>query len=149
MKRIETEIIINAPPSKVHDVLLDFAKYAEWNALLPSIKVYKGDAAAPVGSTLEVRLALPGKSPMTIYPIVRVNDERKLAWEGAVVHSILFSGVHAFECEPIEGGAKTKLLQYEDFSGWLLPVLGSMISSAEGGYNSMNEALKKRVEGSV
>jgi hypothetical protein len=55
-------------------------------------------------------------------------------------------GEHYFKVEPLEGGAASRLVHGEEFSGLLMAVAGGMLRAAEKGFNNMNAELKKRVE---
>jgi hypothetical protein len=59
-------------------VIVDLPAYHEWN---PFIVEAAGTVA--VGEKLRLRMALPGRSPMTIKPQVLVADpDRELRWKG-------------------------------------------------------------------
>ena len=50
------------------------------------------------------------------------------------------------QLEPLSGG-RTKLTHGEDFSGLLVPLLGSTLKATVVGFGQLNEALKTRAEG--
>ncbi|KAK9382650.1 uncharacterized protein V2V93DRAFT_160707 [Kockiozyma suomiensis] len=147
MSEISTEITIDAAPSKVREIFLDFASHKDWNPLLTSIEVYKGETSAPAGSQLKVQLEIPGKSPMVMYPTVLENSEQVLKWKGNVLFDSIFAGEHYFAYSPSEDGSKTKFVQGEKFSGITSRLFMAFFAkSTEEGFVSLNEALKKKAE---
>ena len=141
MKRIETDIEIDASPSEVWRILMDFASYPEWN---PFIQRMAGDAAE--GAPLEVFLQLPEGRGMSINPHVLVaKSDRELRWRGKVLVRGVFDGEHYFILEVLDGG-RTRFLHGERFTGLLVPFFSGVIRSAAEGFKQMNVAFKERVE---
>jgi uncharacterized protein YndB with AHSA1/START domain len=64
-KEIVTEIEINAPPSRVWEILTDFEKYPTWN---PFIKKISGEAVR--NEKLEVHMPDPRGGTMIFTPTV-------------------------------------------------------------------------------
>lgn len=143
MRELRTEIGIDARPDVIWEILMDFAKYPEWN---PFIKSISGDAK--VDSKLKVRLEPEGGSPMTFEPkVVAADVNSKFAWRGKVLMSGIFDGQHEFILEPLAEG-ETRFVHREEFSGILVPILWPMLEAkTKRGFTQMNEALKKRAEG--
>ena len=137
---ISTSIDIDAPPERVWSVLVDLPAYREWN---PFIIDASGDVAA--GSTLSLRMALPGRDPMAITPRLLVADAaRELRWQGKLLLPGLFDGEHVFQLIPIDG-YRTRLLHWERFGGILLPIARGMIyDDTVAAFHAMNAALAKR-----
>ena len=142
MKNIETTIDIDAPPSRVWEVLMDFQSYPEWNPFIVSVS-----GVARAGDKLTVRIQPPGRSGMTFRPMVLVAEpEREFRWRGKVLVRGLFDGDHYFGLEPARRG--THFHQGERFTGLLVPLLGGTLTAAEVGFKAMNERLKARAESS-
>ena len=77
-KELKTEVIINASPSTIWNILIEFDLYPEWNPFIKSIK------GLPIeGSKVSARLEPPDSRGMTISPtILEVTDEKALRWLG-------------------------------------------------------------------
>lgn len=142
MRSIETSIEIQAPPATVWRVLTDFAGYPAWNPFIPSI-----EGEARTGARLRVRIAPPGRSPMTFRPtVLAAEPARELRWLGHLLIPGLFDGEHAFRLEA-RGPAACLLHHSERFSGLLLPLFGpGMLEATRQGFEAMNAALKRRAE---
>jgi hypothetical protein len=140
---ISTAVEIDAPPSRVWEVLVDLPAYSEWN---PFIVGAEGKVA--VGETLSLRMALPGRDPMTIEPrLLVVEPGRELRWKGRVLVPGLFDGEHAFVLTPLANG-RTRLDHSERFAGLLLPIAKSMIYDATvESFHALDAALAERAAG--
>jgi len=139
-RRIAATTTIAAPGSRVWAILMDFARYPEWNPFIHSIK-----GSARAGETLEVVIQPPGRKPGTFRPVVvEVAPERSLECRGSLPIPGLFVGAHRFEIGPV--GAGVRLEQSERFSGMLVPFVGNVLRATELGFRNMNEALKARAE---
>jgi len=141
MKKLHTEININATPERVWQVLTDFASYAEWN---PFIIAAAGNAA--VGERLEIRMDPPGGRAATFRPTVTgAESPKRLEWMGKFLFKGLFDGRHRFEIEGTSRG--TNLIQSEEFTGVLVPLLAkSLDGPTRKGFELMNRAIKERAE---
>jgi hypothetical protein len=142
---ISTAVEVDAPPSRVWDVLVDLPAYAQWN---PFIVEAAGRVA--VGETLSLRMALPGREPMTIEPqLLVVAPGRELRWKGSLWIPGLFDGEHAFVFTPLENG-RTRVDHSERFAGLLLPIAKGMIYDATvASFHALDAALAKRAAVSV
>jgi hypothetical protein len=138
--RISTAIEIDAPPARVWEVLVDLPAYREWNPFI----VEAAGKVAP-GETLSLRMALPGRAPMTIEPrLLVVDPERELRWKGRLFVPGLFDGEHSFVITPLEGG-RARLDHSERFGGLLLPIAKSFIYEATvESFHALDAALAKR-----
>lgn len=144
MKKIYTEIEINAPVGVVWEILMDLEKYSEWNPLM-----IKASGKVEVGESLMVTMQQPGSKPMTFRPIFKVVDPNKeMSWQGRLGGlPFLFIGDHYFALEELSSST-TKLKHGEQFRGLLLPFMSSMLKNTEKAFILMNQALKKRAESS-
>lgn len=140
-RRIETDIDINAPASRVWVFLTDFAQMPSWN---PFIKSISGNLAQ--GARLAVHIAPPGSSGMHFKPtVLSVRPERELRWLGHLLVPGIFDGEHYFLLEPV-GENRTRLTQGEKFSGLLVGLLASTLAATGAGFKAMNTALKQKAE---
>lgn len=141
MKEIQTSILIQAPSSRVWQVLTDFEAMPAWN---PFIKKITGDRHE--GGRLIVTLQPPGGSGMTFKPrILAFTPGREFRWKGQLILPGIFDGEHYFIIEETNAGA-CRFIHGERFTGILVGLLGSMLKNTEKGFQMMNEALKARCE---
>lgn len=143
MPTIETQIVIEAPASKVWGILIDFPAMPAWN---PFIRKISGSPTP--GGRLTVQIEPPGQSAMTFKPTVLVaSPDAELRWLGTVLGRWVFAGEHYFILEPT-GPRTTRFTHGERFSGLLAPLLmrGRMLAATQQGFVAMNEALKRRAE---
>lgn len=141
MKKIETEITINAAPKSVWKVLTNFKDYSKWN---PFIKSIFGEQK--VGKQIEVCMQPPNGKEMTFKPdILKFSENKEFRWVGKLVVKGIFDGEHYFKLVDL-GGDQTKLIHGENFGGILLPLMGKILSNTKLGFQLMNESLKKECE---
>jgi hypothetical protein len=139
-KAIQTEVIIEAPSSKVWQVLTDFDAYPEWN---PFIRQINGTAIP--GEQLTARMNFGGRT-MTFSPtILVVQPEKELRWIGRIFIPGIFDGEHRFIIEPL-GENQVRVTQGEVFNGLIVPFSGALLKDTESGFKAMNQALKERAE---
>ena len=142
--QLRTEIEIAAPVGVVWEILIDGARYHEWN---PFITTLEGKLAE--GERIDVVLSPPDASDFRFRPeVVRVAKEQELRWRGSVLFEFIFTGEHYFELSQVAPG-RTRLTHGEDFRGFLLRFLGRQMTSAARGFVFMNQALKRRAEAQV
>ena len=145
-QRIETSIEIDAPPSRVWEVLTDQQSMRAWNPFIRSM-------AGPLkeGGRLLVEIAPPKQRAMTFRPtVLRVLPERELRWLGTLLIPGLFNGEHYFLLAPA-GERATRFTQGEKFSGILVTPFEKrgMLKATQQGFEAMNAALKARAEAQV
>jgi hypothetical protein len=141
MKKLSTEIEIEASPDRVWEILMDFEAYPAWNPFAVSLV---GDAE--IGATLEVRLQPPGGKPMTFKPTVtKLEAGSYFEWLGKLGIRGVFDGRHQFRIEPTSSG--TRLTQSEEFTGILVPLMSRFLNGGTRlGFEASNQALKERAE---
>jgi hypothetical protein len=141
MKTMSATIQIDAPPQAVWAVLTDLGRYPAWN---PLFREASGQVA--VGNRITLRSVHPANGRMmTVKPKITVaNPDAELRWVSSLPGII--SGEHRFTLTPEGGG--TRLEQSETFRGLLAAFSGKTFARAEASFQGMNEALKKRAEGS-
>ena len=86
---------------------------------------------------------------MTFKPEVLVYEKNKeFKWIGKLLFKGLFDGEHRFQLMDNSDGTTT-FIQSEKFSGLLVRLFAKKLDrETKGDFVAMNEALKKRVEGS-
>lgn len=138
---IDTTIDIEAPATKVWQVLTDFERFPEWSVFILSIE---GDVSA--GQNIKVRLD-NGGGEMMVKPRILVNDApNELVWRGKMGSSWLFSGEHRFVLKEL-GNGNTRLSHSEHFTGILVPLLWkTMETKTRSSFKAFNDALRHRVE---
>ena len=141
MKReIVCQVQIAGSAEAVWAVLVDFARYPEWN---PFMRRIRGEARA--GERIDVQVQWPGGRRLRFGAhIVEAEPGRVLCWRGGVPG--LFHGEHRFAIAPGPGGGVV-LAQRETFQGLLTPFLWPVFGrKTRGGFMIMNAALKGVVE---
>ena len=141
MRQIERSVTINTSADRVWQILVDFARYPEWNPFVTSV------AGEPiVGKRLRVRLRPPGGMGMTFKPRVLVaSPGRELRWIGRLLIPGLFDGEHRFIIEPLAENS-CRLVQAEKFTGLLVSLFSKGFDATGAGFEQMNHALKARAE---
>lgn len=141
-KEIKTQILIEATPERVWEVLTDFKRYPNWN---PFIKSLQGKVKE--GEKIIVRLEPPGAKGMTFKPeVLAFNTNKEFKWIGHLFFPGLFDGEHRFELID-NGNGTTTFIQAEKFKGILVRMLSKMLDgSTLNGFKAMNERLKLEVE---
>ena len=141
MKKIETEILIQARPKEVWEVLTDFKDYSRWN---PFIREIDGDKAA--GGRLNVRIHPPGGKGMSFQPeVLKFDPPHEFRWKGKLIIPGIFDGEHYFQLYP-KGENATHFVHGEVFSGILVGLFAGILAKTEMGFKQMNEALKASCE---
>jgi hypothetical protein len=145
MREIRTTIEIAAPRSKVWNILMDFEKWSEWSPI-----INKANGTAALGSKLKItmcgRNGKEGNPGPKYEPVITVFEENKrFNWRATMMAGFMFSNGKVFELKDTSTG--TQLIHIETFSGIMVPLMWSqMESTVPQMLNSMNEALKKKVE---
>ncbi len=144
-KEITTNIVINATPEKVWEVLTHFQAYSAWNPFIQSL-----DGNIQVGKKITVRLQPHDAKGMTFKPIVQhVVEKKTFSWLGHLLIPGLFDGKHAFELID-NGNGTTTFVHSETFKGLLIPFFKKFLEhNTKIAFEQMNVALKKRVESRI
>ena len=145
MKNIETTIVIDAPVEKVWQELTQHQSYPDWNPFIKSISGF-----GQVGETIQVTIQPEDGKAMQFTPKVLVNKQnQEFRWKGKLFMKGLFDGEHYFKLEVMSKN-QTCFIHGEIFQGLLSGILLKQIGeSTLKGFQSMNKALKKRVEGLI
>jgi len=142
MKNLETKITIDAPATRVWDILMNHTDYPNWNPFITQIS-----GSITPGEMLAVTIHPPNKKPMHFDPVVLKNEPNKeFRWLGHLFVKGLFDGEHYFQLHELENG-QTEFIQGEQFSGIMTgPILKMIEASTLTGFEAMNAALKKQAE---
>jgi hypothetical protein len=139
---LDTYVDINAPPEHVWEVLLDFPAWKEWNPFIPSVT-----GTLKKGARLRITVIPSGRKPMEFNPeVFVVRPYEEILWGGSFL-GVVYRGDHAIFLEPRPGG--TRFRQRERFRGPMVLFMSRMIEATEQGYHQMNQAFKRRVEGTA
>ena len=144
-----TEIIIDASPEVVRAKFLDFEKWNDWNTVFPKISVKKGNINdLTTKPTLDLVINFGRKNdpaPAPTNPKVYENSPEVFYW-GFNWGLLKAEHVHIFES--IDGGKKTRFINYEKMSGLMkgLVMKPAMRENMVVKYNTMNTAFKKYCE---
>ena len=140
-KEIITQIEINAPPSRVWEILTDFEKHPSWN---PFIKKISGTPAK--GEKLEVHMPEPSGGTMVFTPtVLEAKRNEELKWLGRSEGDV-FNGEHRFRIEPVEENI-IRFTHSEKFTGSMVESLDKWLDTAvKQNFEAMNRALKERAE---
>jgi hypothetical protein len=142
VREIRTEIDLAAPAERVWQILTDFARYGEWNPVMPAIS---GEVRA--GARLIVAITPAERRAVTFYPtVLAAEPPRELRWRGRLFVPGLFDGEHSFTIEPWSE-QQIRFVQREVFRGLLVPLVArAMEGPTRRGFEAMNRALKARAE---
>ena len=138
----QTTFEINAPASRVWQVLTGLERYAEWNPQIPS-----ASGRLEVGGRIRLRLALPERPTLNLSATIEeVQPDVLLTWRGHVVKPWLFEGYRKFAIQPIDG-ARVLVTHVEDIHGLLAPLFSVLMGAAVAKSQQMlNAALRARAE---
>jgi hypothetical protein len=141
MEQLHSEILVQAIPAQVWEILTDFDRYAEWNPF-----VVQATGIPEQGQRLSVTMSPPGGRSITLKPrVTEATAASVLEWWGHLGVRGILDGRHRFELHEVEQG--TRLLQMETFTGVLVPLLARTLNTGTlAGFNLMNAALKARAE---
>ena len=140
---LRTEVEIAAPIAHVYRLLTDFESYPAWNPFLTSLS-----GKLEVGQKLKVEMSLPEGNTYLLEPrVTQVTETTELRWRGRFMFPALLEAEHLLVLTEL-GPRLTRLVQGLNFSGFLLRFAGSSLTQSARGCVYMNQALKKRAEGS-
>jgi hypothetical protein len=141
LKKLETQIKIDAPIEQVWSILTDYPNYTLWNPYLVCI-----EGPATAGAHIKVHsVNTPGSQPMLATVRVVSVEPFTMRWEGGLPDPNAFKGDHWFNLSKIGNG--TQLDHFEYFSGTrcdgILETYGDLIHA---NFVRFNEALARYAE---
>jgi len=138
-KEIKTEILIQAPVSKVWKVLTHTQEYPNWNSFIKKL-----EGILKVGENLRAEIQPIDSSTMTFKPkVLQFEENRILQWKGKFLINGLFDGTHSFELVENQDGSTT-FKQSELFNGVLVRLFN--LENSIKGFEAMNRELKRKCE---
>ncbi len=142
MRRIHTEIEIDAPAQRVWDILADLPAYGQWNPL-----IREASGLLKAGGQLELCISAPGLAERRVpVQLLTVEPGRELRWLGRFVLPRLLDGDHSFLLSPL-GPGRVRVVQQETFSGLCVPFVAPwLMPNMTRGFEAMNAALRQRAE---
>jgi hypothetical protein len=131
---------IDAPPAKVWAVLIDTAKWPQWD---PSCDRIEGEVA--LGNKIKAFTKLsPGRAfPVKVTELV---PNEKMTWSGGMPLG-LFKGERTFVLRE-DGDGRTVFTLREAFSGPMLRLIGKSIPNMTEAFEGFARGLKERAEAS-
>jgi hypothetical protein len=139
--KIEHRLGVQAPAQEIWKVIEDLPAWKDWNPLYPSAEGVLG-----FGAPLTLTLALPGRKPQVIRPIVESWTPNELIhWRLKILNGLIRS-VRYIEIEKLtETGCIFS--NGEIFEGFVAgPIIGSMRRTIRAGFAAMGEAVKQKAE---
>ncbi|KXH55380.1 hypothetical protein CSAL01_11314 [Colletotrichum salicis] len=142
---ISAEIEIQAPPSAVRSVFLEFSEYNQWSQKWAFEPTEPGKDPSDLKDGDKIKVDMGG---MAFSPVIMENTTETLQWVGSI--PLLFTGKHEFWFNPSEqNSGGTKFIQVEEFRGLLAFLMAPRWGFRQKtlvGWNQFNEDLKKEVE---
>ena len=133
---VSNEVVIDATPEQVWNVLIETEKYSEWNPVMTKVS-----GRHEIGKKLTFTIAGMGDKPIDMdAKVFKVEKPKYLEQKGGTWGIMTFH--HQYILEKHDKG--TKVTQKEDYSGLGLIFWDHKMMNKI--YQSSNEALKKRVE---
>ena len=141
MKELRTEIVINASPEKVWQVLTDLDRYPEWNPF-----ICHAIGKVKIGEPVDIDFQPDSQGLKLHCTVDRNQPNRELSWKYHVTHPLLFRGEHIFTIEPL-GENSVRFTDCEEFNGLLVFTQAKDIdTNTKRGFEAMDKALKARAE---
>lgn len=141
MARTASDIVIDATPDRIMDVIADFAAYPEWATGVRQADVVAGGPERPE----RVHFVLDAAPIRDEYELGYTwQGDRSVSWSLVEAGSMLTSMDGAYELEPTSGGTKVTYQLAVDVA---VPLLGMLKRKAEKVIiDTALKELKKRVE---
>lgn len=144
---IEASSEIDAPPERVWAILVDLARYGEWNPFTPRV-----DATLRIGDPVVLHVAMkPGQKLLVQREQCTANDAaaRELGWGMTMVAPFLLKANRVQRLEPLPGG-RTRYYTSDTFSGLLVPLVMALYGAhIQRGFDGVAQALKDRAEQTI
>jgi hypothetical protein len=138
MRFFEASSSIGAPPDAIWAVLVDGARYPEWDSGVVSVS----GRIAP-GETIKV---VSGASPGRTFPVkvTGYDPARSMIWSGGMPLG-LFKGVRTFTLTPA-GDGSTRFHLREEYTGPLLGMMWRSMPDLGPSFSQFAAGLKQRAE---
>jgi carbon monoxide dehydrogenase subunit G len=143
MARTSSDIVIDARPAAVMDVIADFAAYPEWATGVKSAQVVADGAGGRPSEVAFVLDASPIKDEYTL--AYEWHGDRSVSWTLSRPGAVLTSMDGTYTLEPLDSGA-TKVT-YQLRVDVAIPLLGMLKRKAEKVViDSALKGLKRHIE---
>jgi hypothetical protein len=138
MRHYASSTTIDAPAEKVWEVLVDGARYPEWDS-----GVVRVEGAIAPGETLKV---VSSANPGRAFPVkvTAFEPAHRMVWSGGMPLG-LFRGVRTFSLTPVAEG-RTTLSVREEYTGPLLPLIWRSMPDLQPSFDQFTGGLKARLE---
>ncbi len=134
-KSVQAELIIEANPQKIWDILMDEESYQKWNQVLIPIK-----GKIEQGNMLTYKLVLPEGHPIEIgMKVAKLVPPKLLNQNGGFPG--IFTYNHRYILEPV--GNSTKVTIHEYFRGIAVPFWDT--GWLEQAYIDLNKSLREYI----
>jgi hypothetical protein len=138
VKAYEATSEIQATPDAIWSILVDGARYAEWESGVVSV----AGTIAPGQTIKVVSSAAPGRTfPVTV---TEFEPGRSMTWSGGMPLG-LFKGVRTFRLTPTPEGA-TRFDLREEYTGPLLGLMWRSMPDLGPSFSQFARGLKTRAE---
>lgn len=136
---LHTEIVIDAPPADVWEVMTDFTSMPHWaSTALQSIDPFVAERPVRVNFHL-------GRVPMNSDRTLTIVEDTSFEWSGPYMAG--FADHHVYAIEPTNDGKGTRLVQTDLADGPIGKPLGRIIMTIDQrAYARWNADLKAEVE---
>lgn len=139
MKHYEQSVLVDAPADAVWAVLVDGARYPEWDSGVTAV-----DGAIVDGGKITVHAEV---SPGRAFPVrVALDPPGPMSWTGGMPLG-LFRGHRTFTVAP--EGTGTRFTMREEYSGPLLPLIWRTMPDLGPSFVRFTNGVKARAEGSA
>jgi hypothetical protein len=137
---VRVELIIPAPRPAVWDVLVDFARYPEWNPFTVGV-----GTTGRIGDPVLLDVMLGGK-PVKMRERMRVFEpQQRVGWGLRILGGVLLDCTRVQELEDA-GEGSTRYVCYESFRGLSVPFFfGFYRTAMQAGFEANAAALSRRV----
>lgn len=143
------KVIINAPVEQVWDILVDFAKYPDWNPFTYRVDtdLTLGNPVNLLGKAVNLYVRMPKRGDRIQREIVRIVDRpHRLAWGMCMGTAFFLSALREQRLEKIDA-THCSYQTWDGFNGLLTPlVVGLFGEDIQNGFNAVAKALKLRAE---
>lgn len=138
MRAYEATSVINATPATVWGILIDGARYPEWDS-----GVVRVDGRIDSGETIKV---VSAAAPDRTFPVkvTEFSPERSMTWSGGMPLG-LFKGVRTFQLKSGTDGT-TRFDLREAYSGPLLSMMWRSMPDLGPSFDQFAQGLKARAE---